>query len=109
LTEVEQIADSICIVDKGRAIVTGVLDDLKARYQRLQVVLENESAVPARWVEGVDHVRREGRTLSILASGNISAIVGQIESLPGATFERFPVGLKEIFLENVRSDENALV
>ena len=109
LTEVEQIADSICIIDKGRAIVTGVLDDLKARYQRLQVVLANESAVPARWVEGVEHVRREGRTLSILASGNLNAVVGQIESLPGATFECFPVGLKEIFLENVRSDENALV
>ena len=109
LAEVEQIADSICIVDKGRAIVTGVLDDLKARYQRLQVVLENESAVPGRWVEGVAHVRREGRTLSILASGNLDAIIGQIESVPGATFERFPVGLKEIFLENVRSDENALV
>jgi ABC-2 type transport system ATP-binding protein len=109
LNEVEQIADSICIVDKGRAIVTGVLDDLKARYQRLRVVLENESAIPARWVEGVDHVRREGRTLSILASGNMNAIVNQIESLPGATFECFPVGLKEIFLENVRSDENALV
>lgn len=109
LTEVEQIADSICIVDKGRAIVTGLLDDLKARYQRLRVVLENESAIPTRWVEGVDHVRREGRTLSILASGNMNAIVNQIESLPGATFECFPVGLKEIFLENVRSDENALV
>jgi ABC-2 type transport system ATP-binding protein len=109
LAEVEQIADSICIVDKGRAIVTGVLDDLKARYQRLRVVLENESAIPVRWVEGVDHVRREGRTLSILASGNLNAIIGQIESLPGATFECFPVGLKEIFLENVRSDANALV
>ena len=97
LTEVEQIADSICIVDKGRAIVTGVLDDLKARYQRLQVVLENESAVPGRWVEGVAHVRREGRTLSILASGNLDAIIGQIESVLGATFERFPVGLKKSF------------
>ena len=109
MNEVKQIADSICIVDKGRAIVTGVLDDLKARYQRLQVVLGDESAAPARWVEGVDHVRRDGRTISILASGNLNGIVGQIESLPGATFERFPVGLKEIFLENVRSDENALV
>jgi ABC-type uncharacterized transport system ATPase subunit len=106
---VEQIADSICILDKGRAIVTGVLDDLKARYQRFQVVLNTDLPAAIRWPEGVDHVRREGRTLSILASGNLNAIAGQIELLPGATFERYPVGLKEIFLEHVRSDDNALV
>jgi len=109
LAEVEQIADSVCIIDSGRAIITGVLDDLKARYQRFQVVLASEQSVPARWVEGVEHVRQNGRTVSILASHNLDAIVGQIESLPGATLERFPVGLKEIFLESVRRDENALV
>jgi hypothetical protein len=73
------------------------------------VVLQNELPGPVRWVPGVEHVRQEGRTMSILASHNVDAIVGQIESLPGATMERFPVGLKEIFLEHVRSDENALV
>jgi len=109
LNEVEQIADNICIVDKGRAVVAGVLDDLKARYQRFHVVLESELAAPVRWVDGVEHVRQEGRTVSILASGNAEGIVRQIESLPGASVERFPVGLKEIFLEKVRSDENALV
>jgi len=109
LAEVDQIADSICIIDKGRAIVSGVLDDLKAQYQRLQVVLQNELPSTVRWVEGVEHVRQDGRIVSILASHNLDAIAGQIESLPGATMERFPVGLKEIFLEHVRSDENALV
>ncbi len=109
LAEVEQIADSVCIIDNGRAIITGVLDDLKTRYQRIQVVLDNGQSPPARWVEGVAHVRQQGRTVSILASHNLDAIVGQIEALPGATLERFPVGLKELFLESVRRDENALV
>ncbi len=109
LTEVEQIADNICIIDKGRAIVTGVLDDLKARYQRLRVVLPAGLPAGVRWVDGVENVKQEGRTVSILASHNVDAIVHQIESFPSASFERFPVGLKEIFLDHVRSDENALV
>jgi ABC-2 type transport system ATP-binding protein len=109
LAEVEQIADSICIIDHGRSIVAGSLDDLKASYQRLRVVLADEPATPVHWVDGVEHVRQDGRTVSILASRNVEGIVGQIESLPGATVERFPVTLKEIFLEHVRSDENALV
>src|ERR1700689_4024582 len=38
LEEVEQIADHVCIIDRGAAIVTGSLDDLKAQYQRLRIV-----------------------------------------------------------------------
>jgi hypothetical protein len=34
---------------------------------------------------------------------------GRLSRLPGTTIEPFPVGLKEVFLEHVRSDDNALV
>jgi ABC-2 type transport system ATP-binding protein len=104
LHEVEQIADHICIADAGRVIVSGSLDDLKCQYQRVQVVLERELSAPVRWVEGAEHVKQEGRTVSILATRNIEALLAQAQSLPGATVERFPVSLKEIFLEHVRSN-----
>jgi ABC-2 type transport system ATP-binding protein len=103
LGEVEQIADHICIIDRGRAVVTGSLDDLKCQYQRVQVILERELGAPVRWVEGAEYVRQEGRTVSILASRNIDALLAQAESLPGASVERFPVTLQEIFLEHVRA------
>ena len=38
LEEVEQIADHVCIIDRGAAIVAGSLDDLKLQYQGLGVV-----------------------------------------------------------------------
>jgi ABC-2 type transport system ATP-binding protein len=103
LDEVDQIADHVCIVDRGRAIVAGSLDDLKSQCQRLQVVFEKEVRVPAQWVDGVERVRQEGRMLSIFASRNVEAIVEQARSLPCTTVERFPVTLKEIYLEHVRS------
>ena len=93
----------MCIVDRGRAIVAGSLDDLKSRYQRLRLVFEKEVHVPARWVDGVEHVRQEGRMISILASRNVDALVEQARSLPDTSVERFPVTLKEIFLEHVRN------
>jgi ABC-2 type transport system ATP-binding protein len=101
LSEVEQIADHVAIIDRGRAVVGGALDDLKIQYQRLQVVFQQEpSRVP--WVDGAEHVRQEGRTVSILASRNVEAIIQQARSLPGASVERYPVTLKEIFMEHVR-------
>jgi ABC-2 type transport system ATP-binding protein len=104
LAEVERIADHIGIIDQGRMIVTGSLDDMKVRYQRLQVVVANSADLPARWPDGVESVRQEGRVVSILASHNVDAIVEQARSIPGAVVERFPVTLKEIFLEHVRSN-----
>src|SRR5580700_3916777 len=104
LSEVELIADHIGIIDRGRMIVAGSLDDMKARYQRITVVFGDLVQTPARWVEGVESVREEGRMVSILASRNVEAIVDQARSIPGAAVERFPVTLKEIFLEHVRSN-----
>ena len=103
LSEVEQIADHVCIIDRGRAVVAGALDDLKSQYQRLHVVFAEVPPHSVPWVDGVERVRHDGRMLSIFASRNVDAVVDQVRSLPGASVERFPVTLKEIFLECVRS------
>jgi ABC-2 type transport system ATP-binding protein len=104
LSEVELVADHIGIIDQGKMIVAGSLDDMKSQYQRLQVVFTNAVELPPRWADGVESVRQEGRVVSILASRNVEAIVAQARSLPGTAVERFPVTLKEIFLEHVRSN-----
>jgi ABC-2 type transport system ATP-binding protein len=99
LAEVEQISDRIAIIDRGRSVAAGALDDLKLQYQRLRIVFPRD---PWRveWVDGAERVRQEGRTVSILASRNVDAIVRQAQSLGAASVERFPVGLKELFLEH---------
>jgi ABC-2 type transport system ATP-binding protein len=104
LTEVERIADHIGIIDRGQMVVTGSLDDMKASYQRFNVVLPDGALPPTRWPEGVESVHHEGRVVSLLASRNLEAIGAEAQSIPGATVERFPVTLKEIFLEHVRSN-----
>jgi ABC-2 type transport system ATP-binding protein len=114
LAEVDRIADHIGIIDHGKMIVTGSLDDLKAQYQRVQLVFANSDshsdvkahpiALPERWVEGVESLHQDGRVVSLLASHNVEAIVAQAQSIPGAIVERFPVTLKEIFLEHTRSN-----
>ena len=104
LAEVELIADHIGIIDHGRIIAAGCLDDMKANYQRLQVVLADGVEAPARWAEGVESVHQEGRVVSLLVSRNVDGVAEQARELPGATVERYPVTLKEIFLEHVRGN-----
>ena len=104
LPEVEQIAEHVCIIDHGKEVVAGALDDLKAQYQRIQVLVDRELSEPVRWVDGVVKVRQEGRMLSLLVCRNVEATLAQIRSLPGASTEQFPVSLKDIFLESVRNN-----
>jgi ABC-2 type transport system ATP-binding protein len=104
LAEVEQIADQITIIDKGRAIVGGALEDLKRQYQRICVVVADGVRGDIRWVDGAEHIRQEGRMVSILAGRNVEGIMAQARSLPGTTVERHPVTLKELFLDHMRAN-----
>jgi ABC-2 type transport system ATP-binding protein len=101
LAEVEQIADHVAILDQGRAVLGGALDDVKAQYQRVQVVFETSPPEAILWMEGADRIYQKGRTLSILASRNAEAIMEQARSLPGTVVERRAVTLQEIYLEHV--------
>ncbi len=92
------------LIDQGKMMVAGSPDDMKAQYQRLQIVFPSSVELPTRWADGVESVRQEGRVLSILASHNVDAIIEQARSLPGTSVESFPVTLKEIFLEHVRNN-----
>lgn len=104
LAEVDLIADHIGIIDQGRMIISGSLDDIKARYRRIRVVLDDPDELALRWEDGVESVHQEGRVVSLLASRNVDGIVEQAQSIPGAVVERYPVTLKEIFLEHVRNN-----
>ena len=66
IAEVDQIADHVAIVDRGRAVVTGALDDLRERYRRVQLVFDGEAPQAAFRSPGVARVRRSGRVLSVL-------------------------------------------
>lgn len=105
LADVEQIADHVAIIDGGRALVCGELDDLKSHYQRLSVVCSAEPPSDIGRLDGVESVRRNGRMLSILVSRNAEAVCAQLRQLPNVVVEGFPVTLKEVFLEHVGNNK----
>jgi ABC-2 type transport system ATP-binding protein len=101
LPDVEQIADHVAIIDRGKTLLCGELDDLKVRYQRLSVVCSDEPPSDIGRLDGVESVRRNGRMLSILVSRNADSVAARLQQSSGTAVERFPVTLKEVFLEHV--------
>jgi ABC-2 type transport system ATP-binding protein len=104
LSEVEQIADHVAIIDQGQAIVAGALDDLRSQYQRIHLVFENDAPEIKVRAPGTHRVRRQGRVVTILSSSRGDAVIDELRGYQPATFEVSPVTLKDIFLESVRTE-----
>ncbi|MGH7715372.1 MAG: ABC transporter ATP-binding protein [Vulcanimicrobiaceae bacterium] len=105
LPDVEQIANHVAIIDRGKAVLAGDLDDLKTHYQRLSITCSAEPPSDIGRLDGVESVHRSGRMLSILVSRNADSVAAQLRQLPGAVVERFPVTLKEVFLDHVGNNK----
>ena len=104
IAEVEQIADRVAIIDGGRAIVTGALDDLRESYRRIQLIFDGEAPEPSFRTPGVVRVRRDGRMLTVVSSVGAGPILDEARALGPVSVQTVPVTLKEIFLESVRSE-----
>ncbi len=104
IAEVDQIADRIAIIDRGRAVVAGALEDLRENYRRIQLVFEGEAPEPAFRAPGIVRVRREGRMLTVLTAAGADQIVHEARALGPVSVDVVPVTLKEIFLETVTAE-----
>jgi ABC-2 type transport system ATP-binding protein len=105
IAEVEQIADRIAIIDRGRSVLSGALDDLRASFRRIELVFDANPPEPSFRAPGVVRVRRKGRVLSVLSSAGVEAIVDEARALNPVSVDAFPVTLKEIFLETVAAED----
>jgi ABC-2 type transport system ATP-binding protein len=101
LADVEQIADHIAIVDRGRVVVDGALDDIRAAYRRIQLVFDGPAPEAKLGSNRIVSLRREGRVLSVLCRGAERDIVTEARALNPTSVDVLPVTLKEIFLETV--------
>jgi ABC-2 type transport system ATP-binding protein len=109
IAEVEQIADRVCIIHRGRAVLEGTLDELKESYRRVQIVYGEGSTPRASFqTPGVVQTNRDGRWLTLLVSQNAERIAQEARSGGALTADVLPVGLKEIFLETVREEIRAV-
>ena len=104
ISEVDQIADHVAIVDRGRAVVAGALDDLREQYRRVQLVFDGDAPQATFRAPGVQRVRRQGRVMTVLSSAGAQAIVDEARVLQPTSVDVAPVTLKEIFLETVAGE-----
>ena len=104
IDEVAQIADHVAIIGRGRTVLAGALDDIRDRYQRVQLVFAGDAPTAELRSPGIIRVQRQGRVLTLLTNQR-DAVLAEARALAPASIDVAPVTLKEIFLESVRPEE----
>jgi ABC-2 type transport system ATP-binding protein len=104
LSEVEQICDQVSILERGRIVVEGALDDLKENYRRIHMIFEQDAPEHALAGVGAANIKRGAQSLTVFADRDVETIVDRAYLHNAVSVDVAPVTLKEIFLEVARSE-----
>ena len=121
LADVERICNRIAIIDKGKLITMGGIDELRSQRRQARFEIEfEEDATPltARlaaisWVNAVEVAQRDGRQVLQVEAGDLGAAKKELPRLlleSGLTLLRYELAsasLEEIFMELVAGEEKA--
>ena len=106
IVEVEQIADHVAIVERGRAVVAGALDDLRESFRRVELVFEGAAPEAAFRSPAVVRAQRKGHVITVLSKAGADPVLAEARAWNPISVDVVPVSLKEIFLETVVTVEN---
>lgn len=104
MDQVEKLCDAICLINKGEAVLSGRVRDIKSRYERNRVIVEFEGSSEFLNSEEIDESRNFSGHVEIRLKHNGDAQKLLREASSAATIYRFELmepSLEEIFIQTV--------
>jgi len=99
LSEVEQIADMVAIINDGKLLIEDDLDNIKSREKAVKVGFDQ-----AIWthdleaIPGVRQVIQEGRRFRLLVRGNAEEVAAEVRKMGARSVEVVDMNLEAIFV-----------
>jgi len=110
MDQVEKLCDSICLVDKGRAVLAGKVREIKASYERNRVIVEYEGSSAFLNSEEIAESKNYSGHVEIRLKDHGNAQKLLHEAAAVATIYRFELvepSLEEIFIQTVGGKADA--
>jgi ABC-2 type transport system ATP-binding protein len=106
--DVERVADRVAVLDGGKLVLEGSVDQLKGRIRRARAVFDVDPPGHAP-LAGAIHSRVEGRLLTVVADAPDGSLEASLRALGARTVEVETLPLEEILVSLLRrgSEENA--
>ncbi|MBC8356884.1 MAG: ABC transporter ATP-binding protein [Planctomycetes bacterium] len=104
LDEVELMSDYVFMMDEGKMVLEGSLDDIKAQHQQLSVRSSSDAPPP---IEGILSAQRQGDTWSLVCNGASQSIHAALQEQGIEVIKSRYASLQEIFVARVGHDRHA--
>ena len=101
IEEVERIADHVCVIHQGSLVMDASLDELRESWRRVDAVLPGDAHAGDFEMQGVERVRTRGSQVSVVARGNVDAVVARARDAGASAIDVTPLRLREIFLQTI--------
>jgi ABC-2 type transport system ATP-binding protein len=110
MDQVEKLCDSICLVDKGRAVLAGKMREIKSRYERNRVIVEFEGSADFLKSDEIAEAKNysDHAEIKLKEHGNAQRLLHEAAAV--ATIYRFELvepSLEEIFIQTVGGKADA--
>jgi ABC-2 type transport system ATP-binding protein len=103
LSEVERIADWVGMIDKGKLLLEAPMEELRAKFRRIQVAGVAETTPTAAM-----RVRRSGGSTEYVVRDGAEEFVDSLEREGATVLQSSPMNLSEIFLECLDAESKDL-
>ncbi len=110
MEQVEKLCDSICLVNKGKAVLAGRVREIKSRYERNRVIIEFEGDPGFLNSAEVEEARNFSGHAEVKLKAHGSAQKLLHEAAAAATIYRYELvepSLEEIFIQTVGGKADA--
>jgi len=98
LADVERLATHVSVMQQGRVVATGAVEDWQRTMRRVQVVVPGHEVPPGLEVPGTLRAQRMGPVLTALARVTDDAQLDPVRALPGVRVNVFPLSMEEWFV-----------
>lgn len=107
ISEVERIADRVCILDRGRLAVDLALDEIRQDHRRITLSFSHPPPEHLFEMPEVQSIQASGRQMVLISSHGAEAIVERARNVHGVVVDVAPISLRELFLETVQDPNDA--
>ncbi len=105
ISEVERIADRVCIIDRGRLVVDLSLDEIRRDHRRITLSFPCQPPEHLFDMPEVQSVESSGRQMVLVSSHGAEAIVERAREAHAVVVDVAPLSLRELFLETVQDSK----
>jgi len=102
ISEFEGLIDEFTIIDRGREVLSLDADTARENYQKIYARFGSD--VPELTLPGVRTLRRQGREIELVTSGNPGAVLDQLRARQAEDVRSEALTLEEIFVSTLQPE-----